>query len=351
MTTSDPRDRAALSDPRVDAAWRALSDEAPPEALDAAIMAAARREVGAGPQKSATPEAVADRRRWWPFAAAATVATIAVGVLQLATPDQVGTPAPDKAVVTDLPTPAAGPSPEMAAPLSRPEETKPGAGNLLRAEQAPVRADSPRRQAPAPEPLEPVKRESAASTAPAMAEPFPAAPPQPAATAGPVGDAAPAGRIENAAPAASAESSAAAKEAPQPPARAGSATEERAPPMRDNVAPVRILAAPARTPAPAQTQAMASQLSAQRAQENAAAQPVPLAKMTAGRAADSRADEARAKDRAPLPVAEWIVLIRRLRDEGKSADAAKELAAFRVAHADHDKLLPPDLRNWQPPEK
>jgi hypothetical protein len=73
--------------------------------------------------------------------------------------------------------------------------------------------------------------------------------------------------------------------------------------------------------------------------------------MAAGRAADAGADEARAKDRGPLPVAEWIALIRRLRDEGKSADVAKELAAFRAVHADHEKLLPLDLRNWRPPEK
>ena len=73
--------------------------------------------------------------------------------------------------------------------------------------------------------------------------------------------------------------------------------------------------------------------------------------MAAGRAAEAGVDEARAKDRGPLPVAEWIVLIRRLRDEGKSADAARELAAFRVAHTDHEKLLPPDLRDWRPPEK
>jgi hypothetical protein len=73
--------------------------------------------------------------------------------------------------------------------------------------------------------------------------------------------------------------------------------------------------------------------------------------LAAERVADARADQARVKDRGPLPVPEWIALIRRLRDEGKSADAAKELAAFRVAHADHEKLLPPDLREWRPPEK
>jgi len=294
MMTSDPRDRAAPSEPRVDAAWRALSSEEPPKSLDAAIMAAARREVGAGPQKIARREAIADRRRWWPLAAAATVAVIAVGVLQLTTPDQVGAPASDKTIVTDVPAPAArsvpAPAaqsvPDMPTTLSRPEETKPEAGNALRAERAPTRADSPRRQTPTPESRAPAKRESAAGNASAMAEPFPAAPPQPA-----------------------------------------------------------VAAAPAATPAPA------LQLSAQRAQESASAQLAPLAKMAAGRVADARADEARAKDRGPLPVAEWIALIRRLRDESKSADVAKELAAFRVTHADHEKLLPPDLRDWRPPEK
>lgn len=63
------------------------------------------------------------------------------------------------------------------------------------------------------------------------------------------------------------------------------------------------------------------------------------------------ATEARNKDRAPLPVADWIALIRRLRDEGNVVDAARELAAFRAAHADHEKLLPPDLRDWHPAEK
>ena len=63
------------------------------------------------------------------------------------------------------------------------------------------------------------------------------------------------------------------------------------------------------------------------------------------------AEEARIKDRAPLTVNDWIALIRRLRDEGKIVEAARELAAFRTAHIDHEKLLPPDLRDWHPPEK
>lgn len=349
MTTFDPRDRAAPSDSRVDAAWRALSSEEPPKSLDAAIMAAARREVGARPQKIATPEAIADRRRWWPLAAAATVAAIAVGVLQLTTPDRIGAPASDKTIVTDVPAPAvrSAPAPatqtvpDMPTTLSRPEDTKPEAANTLRAERTPTRADSPRRQATAPEPREPLTRESAAGDAAAMAEPFPAAPRPPAVAATP----APAGSVGNTMPTAQVATSAAPNEAPQPPAVAGIAAAGRAPPSRDDVAPARTLAAPAAAPAPALPR------STQRAQERTSAQPAPLAKMAAGRAADARTDEARAKDRGPLPVVEWIALIRRLRDEGKFADAAKELAAFRVAHADHEKRLPPDLRDWRPPDK
>jgi hypothetical protein len=340
MTTSDPRDRAAPADPHVDAAWRALSREEPPKSLDAAIMAAARREVGAKPQKIGTRETVADRRRWWPLAAAATVAAIAVGVLQLTTPDQIGAPGVDTAIVSDMPAPASRPATEMPTTPSRSEEAKPEAGSALPAEQAPTRAESPR-QAPAPEPRGPAKREPASEKTPAMAEPFPAAPPPPAVAAAPAS--ASASSIGNAAPAAQVVTSAAPSEAAPPPAMAGIAAAGRAPPSRDGGSPARVLAAPAPAPAPP--------LSAQRAQESAAAQPAPLAKMAAGRAADARADEARVKDRAPLPVPEWIALIRRLRDEGKSADAAKELAAFRAAHADHDKLLPSDLRDWRAPDK
>lgn len=295
MTTSDPRDRAAPADPRVDAAWRALSREEPPKSLDAAITAAARREVGAKPQKIGTRGTMADHRRWWPLAAAATVAAIAVGVLQLTRPDQIGAPASDTTIVSDVPAPASRPAPEMPTTRSRSEETKAEAGSALPAEQAPARADSPRRQAPATEPPAPARREPASENTSAMAEPFPAAPPAPAL-----------------APAVVAAS------APEPAA-----------------------------PAPAPT----SQLSAQRSQESVAAQPVPLAKSAAGRTADARGDETRARDRGPLPVAEWIALIRRLREEGKSVDAARELAAFRVAHADHGTLLPPDLRDWRPTEK
>src|SRR5438270_3444606 len=70
-------------DPELDATWRAASREQPPTALDDAIRAAARREVGAKPGGfGAAP-------RWWPLAAAATVAAIAVGIVQMTPPERV----------------------------------------------------------------------------------------------------------------------------------------------------------------------------------------------------------------------------------------------------------------------
>ena len=49
-----------------------------------------------------------------------------------------------------------------------------------------------------------------------------------------------------------------------------------------------------------------------------------------------------------LAVPDWITLISKLRDEGRTDDAAKELAAFRAAYPNHEQLLPPDLRDWKP---
>jgi hypothetical protein len=300
MTTPRQGNPTGLSDSRVDAAWRAASREEPPESVDAAILAAARREVGAKPQSTGAREALADRRRWWPFAAAATVAAIAVGVLQLTTPEQLGAPAPDKTGVTDMPAPASAPAPDKATSPQRAEEAKPDASEIgARAGNATSRADPPRRSAPAVTAPESTKQESTASDGAGLPEPFPASPPQRGATAA------------------------------------------AAPPSTEQVA-TSALAGRVTAPAPSAAAAPAA--------ESVSSRPA-LAKTAAGRADEAGAGEARAKDHAPLPVADWIALIRRLRDEGKSADAAKELAAFRAAHADHEKLLPPDLRDWRPPEK
>ena len=101
MRPSDDPD-ASLHDPAFDAAWRAMSSEDPPPAKDAAILAAARRAVDAGPRRVA--EATRPARWWGPVAAAATIGAIAIGILQLAAPDKTGAPA-TPGIVTDMPVP------------------------------------------------------------------------------------------------------------------------------------------------------------------------------------------------------------------------------------------------------
>jgi hypothetical protein len=49
---------------------------------------------------------------------------------------------------------------------------------------------------------------------------------------------------------------------------------------------------------------------------------------------------------AAIDVDAWIARIRKLHDDGKLADAAKELAALRAAVPDADRRLPPELRAW-----
>ena len=55
------------------------------------------------------------------------------------------------------------------------------------------------------------------------------------------------------------------------------------------------------------------------------------------------------KDAAAAPAVDvdaWIARIRKLHDEGKLADAAKELIAMRAAVPDADARLPRELRVW-----
>ncbi len=67
MTAHPDDDHALPADPAFDAAWRAASSEAPPPALDAAILAAARRAVDAGPQRTRDARAPgAGGGRWRP---------------------------------------------------------------------------------------------------------------------------------------------------------------------------------------------------------------------------------------------------------------------------------------------
>ena len=325
---TDPRhDDTLPRDPRFDQAWAAVSDEAPPPALDAAILAAARREVGAGPREARTAVAEATRpERWWfPLAAAATIGAIALGVLQVVGPDGVfGGGAP--AVVSDLPPETAATS--RTAPAPKPD-APPGTTTT------PPVAGS---EAPGPTPIRPPVRSAPLPTPPAdTVRPAPRPmPPPAAATAGkseaPPGDPAPA-------PAGAVAREATADAIP------GAARDPRPPVLRfaPSPAPAPDGAVEAAT-VPAAPPAGSSPISRERTATQATA-----AKLAATPAERARADAAPAA-RAPgalLPVPEWIALIRRLRDEGRIDDAMKELSAFRRAHPDHRLLLPPDLVDWR----
>ena len=82
-----------------------------------------------------------------------------------------------------------------------------------------------------------------------------------------------------------------------------------------------------------------------RARENATVrdasreQVAPAASDLAKRAAP--AEDARTKARDPDA---WIAQIRKLRDEGRTAEAIRELRDFREFVPDAERRIPPDLR-------
>ena len=330
--TPKPDDRSTIVDPRVADAWAEASTEEPSASVDAAILAAARREVSARPEALnawKAREARASRRRWWPLAAAATVAAVAVGVLQLTPTDKLVSPATETATVTDVPPSAAKPDAGVAASTAPPamtpapaaaSEPSPPPPAAQAKEKKAARSDDARARGEAQKAL-PQRRTDPVSAAPAPPVTSAAAPaPFPAAKKAAADTAAAGGQV------------AASPPLPSPAQPRAEVAAEVAPNVARESEPVARSAPP---PPPAAAPAPAP----------------PLAKFAAGAATDSRVADARAKDRKPLPVPDWIALIRRLRAEGKVDEAAKELAAFRTAHPDHEKLLPPDLRDWRPAEK
>ena len=61
-------------------------------------------------------------------------------------------------------------------------------------------------------------------------------------------------------------------------------------------------------------------------------------------AAREAASDAEAKQKARDPDA-WIARIRKLRDDGNTAEAIRELREFREYVPDADRRIPPDLRD------
>jgi hypothetical protein len=336
-------------DPRFDAAWASASNEEPPSSLDAAILAAARREVGARPRHAQAPVPAATRpERWWfPLAAAATIGAVALGLLQIVGRDGVfddGTPA----VVSDMPPGATAARREAPARDSATAKAEtpttvaamPGAPAAAR-DDAAVRAPGDGSAGPMPQATP--SRPSAQKTMPEAARA--AVGPAPQTT-----EPAPAGAV--AAP----DDPRGMRREPVPTEVAAGAATAPAPevPVPAAAPPLRFVPSPAPAPAAAGDSMVPSAPTtaarAALATREQAAGVGASAKLAATPAERPRADAARETRQAgtPLPVAEWIALIIRLRDEGRIDDAVKELSAFRRAHADHLKLLPADLAQWRP---
>ena len=352
MTTPIPGDNDALSDPRVEAAWRAASREEPPAQLDTAILAAARRAVAAAPRSAGAQQALADRRRWWPLAAAATVAVLAIGVLQITPPVELGAPASEKGMITDLPAPNMKSESDAlkTAPREDKQKNDVTSDRMTRrgeAAQNSVTPDRATRLGEGPTNSVAVERVTgsdkatrnsvtAGSATSRLEGAKEIAPVEPTTTRGDDAraPAAPALTGKLAAPVMAQEKRQALEG--QESASVGRLT------MKDSAGgPATILTQPPQ-------RAAASEAMPEVAQSTPAPAS-PISPMAKSRAPESETDRARADNRAPpLSVAEWIVLIRRLRDEGNIRDAAKELAAFRAAHGDHEKLLPRDLVEWRP---
>lgn len=394
-----PRDSA------FDDAWRALSREEPSAALDAAVRAAARREVGAGPQTAAARASrgagAAKPMNWWrPLAVAATIGAIAVGLMQLVTPEHVGAPSHDGAIVSDMPAAdavrqtesakkqtAASASNETAAPEEKARTTTlpvAPAGSAVDRKEAQLQSRESVAPPATPAPHDELaqsnarkdviperKRDATSSGAPATVAPAipapkridePANAPPPQAAPMRAAEPFPAERAkrEEAAPAREAmtdTASARAPAAPATPAAAGSGGATSAPeaatdkalagkPAADYSAAslAKLKTAPVRV---ASEQGMVGANAAQGQREQDAQTP-PRAP-SAMQAAPTSALDARVAEHAKLAVPDWITLIRRLIAEKNYIAADKELAAFRAAHPDADRVLPPDLRDWKAP--
>lgn len=301
---SDPRDRVAMRDPTLDAAWCAHSTELPPPHVDAAILAAARREAHSRPRAVGDEQVPKDRpsRAWWGVAAAATISALAFGVLQLAPSEAPIIPAP----VSDVPSSS-------------------GSASI-----------SPPASAPAPPPIAPAEREpSAQASAPAPATtPRPATPPAQSsrerAQSRPLRDrvaaepsveaAKPEGKLSAPSP------------APRPfPGAEAPTDQSRALAKREADAPRERASALAEPQQPADAAAKTSRNEARRdermSQAAGASAPAPSA-------------------RAAQPPDAWISRIVALYNAGQRDDAERELRAFREAYVDADQRLPESLRAW-----
>jgi hypothetical protein len=263
-------------------AYREASRETPPADLDARILAAAHRAVDARPEDAVRRPSWIDRHRL-PLAVAAT-ALIAVTLSLMVEDETRREPEPD--------APVAAPRDDAWGSRSAPARTAPAPASSMPA------APGPAATVPAP----------ALESAPAPAEARRAAPPS------------------------------------------DPATRQAAPPAAVRDAPrIETEAAGAARPIPEFAAGKAAAVPAAQAPVQAP-MPAPAAGAPPGAAARERAVQERpsrltredaAKAEAPRAPEAWLEEIRRLRADGRAAEADEALAAFRRAWPDYP--LPPDL--------
>jgi len=267
-------------DPRVSAGYQALGREHPPEALDAAILAASRRAVGAGPRRGPL-------RRW-----ALPVSIAAVVVLTMSLVVRIELERPDLETATPVPV-----APQVLEEKAAQRADKKEADAALAKRNAQPAA-KPKSQAleaaPAPAPSAPAEVERARGEGQVMRAPAAPAP-------------APARQF-----------------VPEPPA-AG------APAPAASSAPSALGAASA--PAGA-SEAPAARLSSENEGAGRTANQAALEDR-----AKASADTVGKRDESPRA---WLERIARLRREGRVKEADESLADFRKRYPDYE--IPKDLR-------
>lgn len=142
-------------DAELERAWRVQSSEAPSPELDRTILAAAHRAVDSRPTSA---DATRSQRWWMPWATAATIGAVVIGMRQLAPLDQ---DAMAPTVVASVPdkAPSRAPLPQAAQPMSREERQR----------AAPATESEPK--AEEIRPAAPVETPSVAPAAPPIAAP------------------------------------------------------------------------------------------------------------------------------------------------------------------------------------
>jgi hypothetical protein len=267
-----------LRDPHLDDAYRQVPGDEPPPALDERIRAAARRAVGAGPESLAARRQRSWAARWRvPLSVAATVVIAVTLTLMVREEEQRAL----QEIPARAPVPVVPGAGENRAPPPAADEGK--------------RTDA--RPSPAAEPAAPAGATAPGAGAPQTPAAGAAAPPAPKLEKRELRQQ----RLEEAKPAA----------ASPPPAPAPAPAAGRAEPQPSAVPQ----AAPRRDASPS--------LSRERALGDRPARE------TRSAPAPSRSPE------------EWIEEIRRLKAQGRDADAAAELAEFRRHHPEYP--LPADL--------